>query len=300
MKQGLRLAALFLLGLPLAFLALLEFEVRRSGLGDRPRYHADAQIGYIPLPSQHGQFENRLAWSFNERSMRTDAPFHPDAAKRDILLIGDSVVFGWHGNAATIAPALARETGARVWPIAAPSWGLANELTYLEDNPDVAQRVDDIVFVVNKDDFGPASYWINEYRHPTHDPVSYAAFWLGLQFLIDTDGDAIPVIDRGPLGPRVAALRTRTKARLLFLYYPTIDALDPENACFDIPAFLRGHAGYCLAMNPDWSAAFYEDGVHPLAAASPKVARVFASALAIADANRPAPGFFPARGEELP
>ncbi len=294
MRQRLGLVVLFVLGLPLAILALVEIEVRRSGLGDRPLYRADATIGYIPRPSQHGLFDNRLAWAFNERSMRTDAPFRPDAGARDILLVGDSLVFGWHGNAATIAPALARETGARVWPIAAPSWALANELTYLEHNPDVAQQVDDIVVVVNSGDFGPASNWANNFMHPTKRPLSYAVYWLGSLFLMGWDGDAIPVSDRGPLGPRVERLQRLTKARLLFLYYPTRDELAAGKPCFAVPTFTRRYPGYCLGHDPEWSTAFYQDEVHPRPEASPLLARAIARALALANGNRPAPGFTPA------
>ena len=287
-------ASLFLLGFPLAVLALAEFEIRRSGLGDRPLYRADATIGYIPLPSQRGRFSNRDDWAFNARSMRTAEPFRPDADVRDILLIGDSIVFGGHANAATPGPALARASGARVWPIAAPSWGLANELTYLEDNPDVARAVDDIVFVVNSGDFGPASHWINEYMHRTEEPLSYAAYWLGSQFLMGSDSNAIAVAGRGPPGPRLARLRQVTGARILFLYYPTRDEIDGGQVCFPVPQALRAFPGFCLGMDPEWSTAFYQDLVHPRPEASPLLGRAMARALEAAASDRPVPGFTPA------
>lgn len=225
--------------------------------------------------------------------MRTAESFRPDEAARDILLIGDSIVFARHDNAATPGPELARASGARVWPIAAPSWGLANGLTYLEDNPDIAGSVDDIVFVVNSGDFGPASHWVNGYMHPTERPLSFAAYWLGSQFLMGSDGGAIPVTDRGPIGTRLARLRSKTDARLLFLYYPTLDELAAKKPCFEIPAALQSYPGYCLGLDPEWSAGFYLDLVHPNPEASPLLGRAMARALLAASIDKPTPGFNP-------
>ena len=270
---------LLLLGLPIAIMALVEFEIRRSGLGDRPLYRTDSVIGYIPKPSQHGRFANTVEWSFNERSMRNAGPFTPDASARDILLIGDSLVFGRHYEAATPGPELARASGAQVWPIAAPSWGLANELTYLELNPDVARSVDDIVFVVGSEDFGPASYWVNDYMHLRARPRSYALYWLTSQFLMGRDSDAIPVTERGPLAERLERLRQQTKARMLFLYYPTKDELGSGKPCAFVPQVLRTYPVYCLGLDPEWSADFYEDNIHPRADASPLLGRAMARGL---------------------
>lgn len=284
LRRWLGLFGLFLAGFPLAVLALAEYQVRSTGLGDRPLYHADAIIGYIPRPSQQGKFKNALEWAFNERSMRTAKPFWPDDKARDILLIGDSLVFGGHDNLSAPGPVLARMTGARVWPIAAPSWGLANELTYLEDNPDVTERVDDIIFVVNSEDFGPASYWVNEYMHPTRRPRSYAAYWLGSQFLMGWNGGAIPVVDRGPLAARLARLRGRTKARFLFLYYPSLDELAGKHGCFEAPEFTKAYPGYCLGQDQEWSPTIYADHIHPRDEANPLLGRAMARALeAVAD-----------------
>ncbi len=279
MRRLLGPLGLLLLGLPIAIMALIEFEIRRSGLGDRPLYRADAVIGYIPRSSQHGMFANRVEWSFNERSMRNAGSFSPDASARDILLIGDSLVFGKHYESATPGPELARTSGARVWPIAAPSWGLANELTYLELNPDVASRVDDIVFVVGSGDFGPASNWVNDYMHLRARPRSYALYWLASQFLLGSDGDAIPVTDRGPLAERLERLRRQTSARILFLYYPSKEELGSGKPCAFVPQFLQGYPGYCLGLDPEWSAEFYEDPIHPRADASPLLGRAMARGL---------------------
>lgn len=270
---------LFLLGFPVAVLALVEFEIRRSGLGDRPLYQANSVIGYIPHPSQRGKFANTIEWSFNERSMRNSGPFNPDAKARDILMLGDSLVFGRHYEMATPGPELAKASGARVWPIAAPSWGLANELTYLEINPDIARNVDDIVFVVNSGDFGPASNWANDFMHLRARPRSYALYWLASQFMMGWDGNAIPVTDRGPLAGRLERLSRQTAARILFLYYPSQDELRSDEPCSFVPQALLAYPGYCLAGDPEWSFDLYEDIIHPRADASPQLGRAMARGL---------------------
>jgi hypothetical protein len=284
-KRWLGPLSLVLIGFPIALLALIEFEIRRSGLGDRPLYRADAVIGYIPLPLQNGRFANQHAWAFNERSMYTAQRFDTSGDARDILLIGDSLVFGGEFMESTVGPALARTSGARVWPIAAPSWGLANELTYLEENPDVAGGVDDIVFVVNSDDFGPASHWISDYMHPTRRPRSLALYWLGAKFLSGWETSAIPVVDRGPLGRRMAQLRSKTSARLHFIYYPSKDELAANKACFDVPEFMRSYPGYCLGQDPEWSPAIYLDEIHPQIEASPMLGRALARGLIAASST---------------
>ena len=288
MRRWIGRIGLFLLGLAITVLVMAEIEVRCSGLGDRPLYRADSSIGYIPRPSQNGRFHNRHDWAFNAHSMRTDQPFRPDPAARDVLLIGDSVIFGGHDNASTPGPALARASGTRVWPVAAPSWGLANALTYLEENDDVVRAVDDIVFVVNSADFGPASHWINGFMHPTKRPLSYAAYWLGSQFLMGWRGNEIPVIDRGTLGLRLDRLQRTTRARVLFVYYPTRDEVISGEDCFAVPEAIRRFPGYCLGRDPEWSLAIYKDLVHPRPEASPLLGRAMARALVAVAGQKPA------------
>jgi hypothetical protein len=278
-KRWLGPLGLVLIGFPIALLALIEFEIRRSGLGDRPLYRADAEIGYIPLPRQRGRFANQHDWAFNERSMHTAQRFDTSGDDRDILLIGDSLVFGGHFIESTLGPALARASGARVWPIAAPSWGLANELTYLEDNPDVAAGVDHIVFVLNSEDFGPASHWVNNYMHPTRQPRSFALYWLGAKFRSGGDSGAIPVIDRGPLEKRMVQLSGKTKARLHVFFYPSRGELAANKNCFDMPEFMRSYRGYCLGEDPEWSQSFYLDEIHPRFEAGPLLGRALARGL---------------------
>ena len=76
----------------MAALAIAEGSVRALGLVDLPLYDANAQIGYIPAANQQGSFLNKNDWQFNALHMGAPA-FAPDPA-RDVLLVGDSLVYG--------------------------------------------------------------------------------------------------------------------------------------------------------------------------------------------------------------
>lgn len=278
MRCWIQRIVLILVVTALTSFAILEVDLRRSGALDRPLFRGDAAIGYLPLPSQAGRFRNHHPWAFNERSMATSRQFAPDAQARDILLIGDSIVFGDYVEGQTAGPALARASGATVWPIAAPSWGLANQLTYLEENPDVVSAVDDIVFVLNSEDFGPASWWADRYVYPRERPWSHAAFALGWYLSINR-GAPIHVKDRGPLGQRLAALQSRTKARLTFALYPSLAEFNANRPCFALPEGLRAIPSICLGRNPAWSAGLYRDELHPRAEAHAVLAQAIAEGM---------------------
>jgi len=63
-----KIALRLLLTLPV-LLAGSEAAVRLAGMIDFPIYHVDQEIGYIPKPSQAGEFLNKNSWVFNDRSM---------------------------------------------------------------------------------------------------------------------------------------------------------------------------------------------------------------------------------------
>lgn len=157
-----------------------ELAARASGLTNFPLYIADSHIGYIPAPSQSGSFLHSNDWVFNEISMGTPRPFSPTDTQRDILLVGDSIVYGGNPSAQAerLGPQPAAASGAVVWPIGAGSWGLQNELTYLRDHPEVASSVDEIVFVLNGGDFSGPSMWRSEQTHPRTRPLSALAYLL--------------------------------------------------------------------------------------------------------------------------
>ena len=134
-----------------------EVGVRVAGLVDFPLYDADATIGYIPKANQRGSFLNKNDWVINEKHMGAKT-FVPDPAG-NILLVGDSIVWGRNPYALPdrLGPRLQALVKGKVWPIAAGSWSLQNELAYLNANPDVVSKVDTIVFVLNSGDLGPPS-----------------------------------------------------------------------------------------------------------------------------------------------
>ena len=75
--------------------AVAEGCVRALWMVDFALYEANAQIGYIPAANQQGSFLNKNDWQFNALHMGAPA-FAPNPA-RDVLLVGDSLVYG--GNA---------------------------------------------------------------------------------------------------------------------------------------------------------------------------------------------------------
>jgi hypothetical protein len=80
-----------------AVVLLVEGGVRALGLVDFALCGANAQIDYIPAANQQGSFLNKNDWQFNALHMGSPA-FAPNPL-RDVLLVGDSVVYG--GNAYT-------------------------------------------------------------------------------------------------------------------------------------------------------------------------------------------------------
>lgn len=77
--------------------ALLAAEggVRALGMVDFPLYEANARIGYIPAANQQGSFLNKNDWEFN--ALHMGAPAFTPGPALDVLLVGDSVVYGGNG-----------------------------------------------------------------------------------------------------------------------------------------------------------------------------------------------------------
>ena len=157
--------------------ALGEIGLRLAGVGDFPTYDANPVTGYIPSANQSGRFMGR-DWAFNEHHMGVAQPFEP-SAKRDIVLVGDSIVYGGnpYRQADKLGPVMERSMpGSEVWPIGAGSWALRNELAYLAANPDVIRGADAFVFVLNSGDFQEPSVWVTDATHPRRRPVLIAPY----------------------------------------------------------------------------------------------------------------------------
>ena len=198
-----------------------EVGVRVAGLVDFPLYDADATIGYIPKANQRGSFLNKNDWVINEKHMGAET-FVPDPAG-NILLVGDSIVWGGNPYALPdrLGPRLQALVKGKVWPIAAGSWSLQNQLAYLNANPDVVSRVDTIVFVLNSGDLGPPSSWNCSLTHQ-RERSTVALIYLAKKYVL-----------RWPCEGTPAELQLKTQDPLVILR-AFIDERASGGACYRI------------------------------------------------------------------
>ncbi|MDR3089145.1 MAG: PT domain-containing protein, partial [Desulfobulbaceae bacterium] len=175
MKKG--IPRILMLGIVAVGLVVMTAEtaLRLAGMVDFPIY--ETRFGYIPAPNQSGRFLHKNAWLINEYSMGA-GQWTPNGRK-DILLLGDSVV--WGGNPINqpdkLGPQLERALdGWRVWPIAAGSWGILNEAEYLDSYPEIKAETDVLVWLVNTGDLGEKSVWKSDFDHPRRRPYSALAY----------------------------------------------------------------------------------------------------------------------------
>ena len=262
--------------LAIAFL-ILEIATRLTRISDFPIYDANNEIGYIPKASQHGKFLWTHDWIFNEYHMGADT-FKPSNAE-DILLIGDSIVLG--GNplkeSERLGPTLQRKINRAVWPISAGSWGMRNELIYLNNNPDVVNNIDTFIFVWNSGDFAQASSWSCETTHPKHPPIS--AFLYAFQKYVynfqKCNGEIKPeyLVTGGDwhteLKAFISSSAMKNKKVVAYLY-PDINEQKDTNL---MQQMLDSHiheiheAGIkdviSIGHDPRWELNNYRDGIHP-------------------------------------
>jgi hypothetical protein len=261
-----------------------EVAARAMGVGDFALYERNSAAGYVPQANQQGAFLGRYRWAFNDRHMGVAEPFRPDAA--GVLVVGDSVVLGGNriDQPEKLGPLLARETGCKVWPLAAPSWALANELALIEANPDFEQ-LGTVVIVANDSDFGAPSPWRDSLAQPLEAP------WLVALHAARKIGH-VPANDTAPdpahwLG-RLAALRERYSGRLVMVAYP--DGIDAAAAAYDnydmteLPALPEVEAAggiefIDLLDHPEWRGDLYKDDIHPSARGNRALASIIAKAV---------------------
>lgn len=282
------------LGLAFVLFAGLEFGIRYSGFGDFPIYNTDDQIGYVPAPAQSGALLRVNDWSLNERSMLSDRSFVSDS-KSAILLIGDSIVWGWlkYPQVNKLGPQLGLKLGQseRVWSVGAPSWSVLNELTWIGRNQDVVSGVRDIIWIVNSGDLSPRSLWTSDSTHPKEHPV-WLTGYLVRKFLAVKGWwptSDLPIQKIGDVDADLALLEFCQAAqrsggpRIHFVFYPNVDELSRGPNTFipfvDKLERLSKQAGagfYDLRTNTGWSPRYYRDGMHP----TPEGNEVLASIIA--------------------
>lgn len=261
-------------------LGFCEILIRAVGFADFPLYDADSVIGYIPAPSQSGNFLLNKGWKFNEKSMG-GSPFVTSSAT-DTLILGDSIVFG--GNPfrehERLAPRLQQQLGHAVWPVSAGSWSLRNELKYLQLHPDVAQGSDEFIFVTNNGDFDKASSWSCDRNHPRQHPI-WATLFVFRKYIFDWDScDSTPkqlLLSEGDwkleLQQFFMSEQVREKS-VKFILYPDRDEVSGKRAIADLE--LRGIditlqskysrarvSVYSVFRDSRWTIDQYRDGIHP-------------------------------------
>ncbi|CAD5369168.1 conserved hypothetical protein [Rubrivivax sp. A210] len=268
-----------------------ELGVRVAGMVDLPIYHADASIGYIPAAGQRGSFLNKNDWIINSRHMGAEEFVLDPVA--NLLLVGDSIVWGGnpYARAERLGPQLERRIKGKVWPISAGSWSLQNELTYLQQNPDVVDKVDTIAFVLNNGDLAPASSWSCTRSHPLTRPV-VALWYLADKHVLQRPCEGTPPelkVESQDVAAMLAAFMAAntTKRVIVFLYPDKQEAADETLLHSQLEAMesvLRA-AGVQEVVSVGRDARWrgqpqaYKDAIHPSPHGMGVLAAIMATAL---------------------
>jgi hypothetical protein len=280
--------------LAVVLLAVLAAEIglRAAGFIDFPIYDTDAELAYLPRPSQQGAFMNRNRWAFNDRSMPIgddwrDTPAAPGSAS-DLLLLGNSIVMGGnpYDQPDKLGPQLQSIVGPafKVWPMAVGGWTNVNQMAYLDRQADVAAGAEFFVWQVMSEGFGDASPWRGEYVFPTQRPASALAYVVRRYLLprfIDFGDTELP--EKYAAKPRwieafdqdLAKLVQKTRQRhvpagVIYLFPSEAEFAAaragrewlPERAEMRRLAAAHGIELLDVAADPLWHAGLYRDGVH--------------------------------------
>lgn len=276
-----------------AVFLVAEVGLRLAGFIDVPLIERSERQGYAVKPSQSGDFMRRYDWAINERRMGVARPFAPRPETTDVLLVGDSVVFGFppYTQATRLGPTLERLLpGAAVWPLAADSWSLLSQLTMLQDEPDLAASVDRIVFVHEPGDFGQRSQWRSALSQPTAPPLS-AVWYVAFRYVLPKGLERLAPLE--PPGTRdwraeFDAFLAATDKPVTSILYPHGASLRAEGgvrSTFPIAAFealAEAHPHFRFVVidrATGWRADFYRDDIHPKAAHNEDLARIIAAAM---------------------
>ncbi|MEL4895622.1 SGNH/GDSL hydrolase family protein [Crocosphaera sp. Alani8] len=235
-------------GVIVVSLLILESGLRLFlGLGKRPIYIADDEIGYLLAPNQNLR---RLGKStiINQYSMRTER-IENSPLKDTIRLffIGDSIVNGawWTDQKETIS-ALAQQQIAEklsqkveILNASANSWGPRNQLAYLKQFGIFDSQI--ILLIINTDDLfatNPTSLRVGkDINYPDQQPILAIEEILEKVFYRNQD---IPGMDKvmGERGDRVGfnleaiekmkAIATENKSQFMMVLTPLKREMNPE------------------------------------------------------------------------
>jgi hypothetical protein len=256
-----------------------EAAIHISRINDFPIYDVNNRIGYIPKPDQAGAFLWRNDWVFNELSMGTERPFRPG---RGLLLVGDSVVNGGNPlrHSERLGPALERRTGVTVWPISAGSWGLQNEVTWLNDNPEVVAGVGRIALVLNSRDFDKPSSFRTDYTHPRERPFPALPYILK-RYAVGFTPEATPA-DLEVRKTDALALLAEFASRHPVDVFLHPDQTELDRGCQWTPSQIRlipGVTLHCIDTEAGWDRSNYYDEIHPTASGVQNLAAIIAAEL---------------------
>ena len=273
-------------------LAGSEALIQLSGILDIPVYRADNTVGYIPAPSQSGAFLHAKQWQFNEHSMGAGA-FAPDSLRFNMLLVGDSTVIGGNPLAQSerLGPQLEGLTGWQVWPVAAGSWALQNQLAYLRRHPDILHKVDAVAIVSNSGDFDEPSSWASSVTHPLKRPFP-GLLYVARKYVFPAGPTPevqaeLQVMPRDWQADLHDFLRSYRKPVFFFLY-PNLDELDNAEKMHSqleskILALQKQSASNIrinrVATSPLWTANLYRDDIHPSAEGTAALAKIMVNGM---------------------
>jgi len=276
-------------GLLVGGLAAAEIGARAVGAVDFATYDANPVTGYIPTANTSGRLLGR-DWVFNEHHMGVAARFAPTPAT-DVVLIGDSLVYGTsaYRQSQRLGPSLEALSGVTVWPVGAGSWSVANEVAYLNANPEVVASADRLIFIVNYADIQSGSVWKSDLTHPRHHPLSAVAY-LAAKKLFQPPSDDPRFGEEGPVLAQWRDFTARYGRRIDVILYPNKVMLsDPAklNAYRERLALLAAPnvVFHDLSRDPRWTPEDYMDSIHPKAGSVIKVARFADEALHLGAAH---------------
>lgn len=261
-----------------------EAGARWMHAADVPVVLPSEKVGYLAAPSQSGFFLRRYDWAFNEHGMGTARPYQP-SAKTDALLIADSIVYGWpvYTQKTRLGAELDRISPATIWPIGADSWGLLNEIAWIDANPDVAASTDLFIFINNSGDFREPSRAKYTSLMPARRPALAIPYFL-CRFLGTRLGfyksTAQPPTDRW-IG-ELERFASQHNVPIYVILYPRKDELADgwwlnHMPFHELEGLAKRHPNvHVVPIGPreGWSETYYRDPIHPAPAHNPDLARI--------------------------
>ncbi|MDJ0844199.1 SGNH/GDSL hydrolase family protein [Crocosphaera sp.] len=236
------------LGILIISLVVFEGSLRLFfGLGKRPLYIADDEIGYLLAPNQNLRRLGKLT-KINQYSMRSeDIEKSPCNDTMRLFFIGDSIVNGcwWTDQNETISALVKEEIEKKssqtieVLNASANSWGPRNQLAYLKRFGTFNSQV--IFLIINTDDLfstKPTPLRVGkDMYYPDQQPILAIKEILDKVFYRDPK---IPGMDEivGERGDRVGfnldaiekmkAIATQNKSQFMMVLTPLKREMNPE------------------------------------------------------------------------